>query len=99
MRLLAATLFAVLAFASPAFATPVTNVTVRNATPTSAAGARTIYIVGFKATSGLAGTGKVNITFPTGTTFAGWAGGTINAGADEVGNCGSPSTRSRPPAT
>ncbi len=47
MRVLFATLFAVLTLASPAFASSVSNVTVANAVPSSATGARTSYVVAF----------------------------------------------------
>ncbi|WP_028067088.1 beta strand repeat-containing protein [Solirubrobacter soli] len=90
MRTLAATLFAVLAFCSPAFASSVTNVTVDNSAPSSAAGARTSYVVSFKATNGIAASGRVTVTFPAAAAFEGWAGGTIVAGGTQVGNCGSP---------
>ena len=90
MRLLAATLFAVLAFASPAYATQVANATVDNSAPSSAAGARTSFVIGFKATNGVANAAKITVTFPTGATFPGWFGGTVVVGATQVGNCGSP---------
>src|SRR4051812_39395564 len=74
MRLALLTLVAVLAIASPAFATSVTNVTVDNTAPSGAAGARTIYVIGL--TTSAAGalpahTGRIDVTFPAGTTFDG----------------------------
>jgi hypothetical protein len=72
-------------------------VTVANATPSSGAGARTVYVVDFKTSS----TGALSVdansrwpfTFPAGTTFAGWGGGTIRdvTRAVDIGNCGAPS--------
>jgi hypothetical protein len=75
-------------------ANALTNVTVANADPTAAAGARTRYVVGFtvSATGGLSSgaNSRLDFTFPTGTTFTGWAGGTISVAGVAVGNCGAP---------
>ncbi len=91
MRLFAVTLFAVLALASPAFATPVTNVSVGTTQPSNAAGARTTYAVTFttSATGGLSQVANSRITFvfAAGTTFPGWAGGTITVAGTDVGSC------------
>ena len=94
MRLLVATLFAVLAFASPAFASGVTNVSVTNATPTNAAGGQTTYVVTLttSATGTLTGANaRVHVTFPGGTTFPGWGGGILSVGGTTVGGCFGPS--------
>jgi hypothetical protein len=90
MRLLAATLLALLTLCSPAFASSVTDVAVDNSAPSSAAGARTSYAVSFKATSGIAAGGRVTVTFPAAAAFEGGAGGTLVVGATQVGNCGAP---------
>src|SRR3954453_9912550 len=86
MRLLLATLTAVLAFASPAFAGSVTNVTLDNTSPSAAAGARTIYRVGFTATTGLSGGNTITIPAPDGTTFPNF-GAEITRGATTLGGC------------
>src|SRR3954451_12027148 len=96
--LAAVTLFAVLALASPAFATSVTNPTVDNASPSAAAGARTLYKVGFSTSTpngplrNFDGS-QIRVTFATGTTFTGYGGGTVRdvTTAQDVGTCGSPS--------
>jgi hypothetical protein len=96
VRLFVATLFAVLALASPAYATSVTNVTVDNTKPTSAAGARTGYVVTLTLTSGISNAlqSRINVTFPAGTTFEGRTGGEtvvdLTTGQD-VGFCTGPS--------
>ncbi len=92
MRLFAVTLFAVLALASPAFASQVTNVTLDNSVPSPAASALTIYKVGFTATTALSGanSGSITVTFPAGTSFPDWGGGTIARGATGLGGCGTP---------
>ncbi|HEY6888994.1 MAG TPA: hypothetical protein VI300_14475, partial [Solirubrobacter sp.] len=94
MRLLVATLFAVLAFASPAFATGVTNVSVTNAAPTRAAGGQTNYVVGLTTSAAGALTGanaRIHVAFPDGTTFPGWGGGILKVGGTTVGGCFGPS--------
>src|SRR5436190_2044080 len=92
--LAAVTIAALLAFAAPAFATTVTNVTLDNTTPSAAAGAKTVYRVGFKATTALAGNstpgGRISVQFPSGTTFNGF-GGTITRGTETLGGCSTPS--------
>jgi hypothetical protein len=94
MRLVFATLVAILSLSTPAFASGVTNVTVANTAPTNAAGARTTFVVGFTTTTALATDGDIRITLPAGTGSDGWGGGEVRAaatGATSIGNCYSPS--------
>ena len=69
---------------------PITNVTVDNDTVTQAAGARTVYHVGFKTsiTGGLAGAAgsQFTITFPNGTDITQIQTFDIRDGATQVGN-------------
>ncbi len=73
---------------------PVTSVTLDNASPSRAAGARTQYIADFtvSATGGLsqAANSRISITFPTGTTFAGYSSVVVRdvTTSTNVGNCG-----------
>src|SRR3954454_13669597 len=94
MRLVVITLFALFAFASPAFASSVTNVSVNNGTPTTAAGARTTYVVSFTLTTGIsnATAGRINVTFPGGTAFDGLASETVvdTTTGQDIGFCFSP---------
>src|SRR4051812_14261460 len=96
MRLVVATLLSLLALASPAFASPVTNVTGDNTSPTTAAGARTQYVVGFTLTSGIsnATAGRISVTFPAGTAFGGLISNETvvdTTSGQDVGFCGGPS--------
>src|SRR3954451_7821217 len=95
MRLVVITLFALFAFASPAFASSVTNVSVDNRTPTTAAGARTTYVVAFTLTTGIsnATASRINVTFPAGTAFDGLASETVvdTTNGVDVGFCFGPS--------
>jgi hypothetical protein len=92
MRYLLATLIAVLTLSTPAFA-QVTEVTVDNTVPTNAAGARTVYLVDFKTQAALAEGQWIRATFPAGTGFTGWTGGTIRdvAAGQDMGSCATPS--------
>jgi IPT/TIG domain len=70
---------------------PITNVTVDNDTVTQAAGARTVYHVGFKTsliTGGMAGAAgsQFTITFPNGTDITQIQSFDIRDGATQVGN-------------
>jgi hypothetical protein len=93
MRLVLATLVAVLALSTPAFAGEVTNVTVDNTVPSNAAGARTTYVVGFTTTTGVlsqAGDDRITVAFPAGTGLDDWGGGDVRAaatGATVIGSC------------
>ena len=89
MRFLAVTLLAVLALASPAFAqTQVSGLSATNATPTQAAGARTVYRIGFTTSSGpLSGSEKIHIALPTGAGMANWTGGDVVVGGARIGGC------------
>src|SRR4051812_20358985 len=77
----------VLGGASPAFASSVTNLSVTTPT-TNAVGARTDYRIGFTATTALPQSGTITLTFPTGTTFAGYNRASVLLGATPVGTCG-----------
>jgi hypothetical protein len=70
----------------------VSGVTVDNASPTAAAGGQTVYKIGFKtsATGALAraANSAITLTFPSGTTFAGYNGSSIDVAGTSVGNCG-----------
>ena len=79
-------------------ASPITAVTVDNTTPSRAAGARTQYVVGFTTSAtggGMSGAAnsRIDVTFPTGTTFAGYVSATVRnlTTATNVGSCGSAS--------
>ena len=76
------------------FAGGLTGVTVANGVPSAAAAARTRYIVGFttSATGGLSqdANSRIDVTFPAGTSFTGWAGATVSSGGVDVGNCSNP---------
>ena len=78
-------------------ANPVTGVTVAHGSPSPAAGARTQYVVNFKASStgGLsaAANSRITVTFPSGTSFGGYTNGAVfDVTSDRtVGSCGSPS--------
>src|SRR4051794_38349227 len=97
MRLVVITLFALFAFASPAFATSVTNLKVDNTSPSAGAGARTQYLVTFdsSAAGNLAAGSTVDVTFPSGTTFANYGGGSVYDGATRIGNCPTPNGTTR----
>ncbi len=75
----------------------VSAVSVNNTVPSAAAGARTTYLVDFtlSATGGLAGeaNSQIQITLPTGTTFANNFNGTITdvTTATTLGGCNTPS--------
>jgi hypothetical protein len=67
---------------------------VVHGSPSAAAGARTQYVVGFRATGELsAPNGRISVTFPTDTTFAGDTSGTVFdvTTGQSVGSCGVPS--------
>src|SRR3954471_19947049 len=81
----------VLGGASPALA--VTNLTVTTPT-TGAEGARTDYVIGFTNGSALSGVQTISVTFPPGTTFDAWRGGTVAVGGTGVGSCSKPGTGS-----
>src|SRR5688500_13144680 len=85
-----ATVLSLFAFAAPAFAT-VSNVTADITTPSAAAGARTVYKVGFTTSVALSGTNTVTVNVP-GTTAPGWQGGTLRDVTRnvEVGSCTNP---------
>ena len=75
---------------------PLTQPTVDYAAPTDAAGGRTVYAIGFRtsATGGLAYTANsvITLTFPTGTSFAGYSGTRLEdttAGTGDIGYCDS----------
>jgi hypothetical protein len=75
-----------------------THLTVDHDAPSDAAGARTRYIVRFEtsSTGGLAANAnsRIRVTFPAGTTFAGYTNGSVrdlNAPETSVGSCGGPS--------
>ena len=95
MRLLLATLVALLALASPAVASQVSNVTVDHTDPSPAAGARTVYRVSFTTspTGGLTGNQTLQVTLPDGTGMTDALGGTLRdiTRDVEVGYCWSPS--------
>lgn len=77
-----------LLLASPA-AAAVTDLTVDNTKPSAAAGARTVYRVGFTITAGLSGTDSVRVTLPGDLGTDGWQTGTLRdetRGVD-VGGC------------
>src|SRR3954452_823367 len=94
MRLVVITLFALFAFASPAFASSVTNVSVDNRTPTTAAGARTTYVVSFTLTTGISNATAVliNVKFLDGTAFDGLASETVvdTTTGQDIGFCFGP---------
>jgi hypothetical protein len=78
-------------------ATPVTSVTVGNTTPTSAAGGRTQYVVGFTTSptgGGMsnAANSRIDVTFPAGTSFDGYVSAVVRnlSTAADVGSCGNP---------
>jgi hypothetical protein len=75
-------------------ANTLSNITVANASPSAGAGARTQYLIGFAttATGGLSSTGQstIDVTFPTGTTFANFGSGGVYVGTTRVGNCTTP---------
>jgi hypothetical protein len=81
-----------LAGAAQARASGVTNVTVGNTTPSAAAGARTQYVVGFVATTGVPSTGHLTVTFPNATPSANYAGAVVRdlTTSTDVGGCGAP---------
>src|SRR6187402_2562468 len=93
MRLLAATLFALLAFASPAFASGVTITSATNAVPSNGAGARTVYVVGFttSAAGALSQTAgdRIDVTFDAGTNLNTFGNGVVHdvTTATDVGSC------------
>ena len=73
----------------------ITTPAVSIADPTAAAGARTVYSIGFTTSSSgklsYAANSEIYLTFPTGTGFSpGYDDSSIMAGGDEVGVCGSP---------
>ena len=79
-------------------ASPITLVTVDNTNPSRAAGARTQYVVGFTTSAtggGMSGAAnsRIDVTFPTGTTFAGYVSATVRnlTTATNVGSCGNDS--------
>ncbi len=96
MRLAVATLVALFAFVSPALASSVSNVTLTNSAPSNAAGARTVYVAGFttSATGALsnAANSRINVAFPTGTTFTGYTNGVVRnlTASQDIGTCGNP---------
>ena len=69
--------------------------TVAHGDPSPAAGARTRYVVDFdvSASGGLSGSNQMTVTFPAGTGFTGYTGGTVLdvTSNTTVGSCGSPS--------
>ncbi len=71
-----------------------TNVTATNASPSAAAGARTSYVLAFtvSATGGLSqeANSRLDVSFPAGTSFPGWTGGTITVDGTNVGSCSGP---------
>jgi len=74
--------------------------TVSIADPTDAAGARTIYTIGFTTSSSgklsYAGNSEIYVTFPVGTGFSpGYDDSAIVVGGVEVGTCGSPDVNRR----
>ena len=76
--------------AAPARASSVTGLTVDNSSPSQAAGAQTVYKIGFTTPGGVPVGGSVTLGFPSGTGFAGYNGSTVvdaTTGAS-VGNCG-----------
>ena len=79
-------------------ASPITAVTVDNTNPSRGAGARTQYVVGFTTSAtggGMSGAAnsRIDVTFPTGTTFAGYVSATVRnlTTATNVGSCGNDS--------
>ena len=79
-------------------ASPITLVTVDNTNPSRRAGARTQYVVGFTTSAtggGMSGAAnsRIDVTFPTGTTFAGYVSATVRnlTTATNVGSCGNDS--------
>ncbi len=79
-------------------ANPITAVTVDNTNPSRGAGARTQYVVGFTTSAtggGMSGAAnsRIDVTFPTGTTFAGYVSATVRnlTTATNVGSCGNDS--------
>ena len=80
-------------------ANTLSNITVTNASPSAGAGARTQYLVNFAttATGGLSSTAQstIDVTFPTGTTFANFGGGGVFVGTTRVGNCPTPNATTR----
>ncbi|HEY6892020.1 MAG TPA: hypothetical protein VI300_29730, partial [Solirubrobacter sp.] len=72
----------------------ITGLTVTNASPTNAAGARTRYVASFTTSStgalAEAANSQLLFTFPGGTTFPGWGGGTITVGGTTIGGCYGP---------
>ena len=77
---------------------PISAVTVDNTNPSRAAGARTQYVVGFTTSAtggGMSGAAnsRIDVTFPTGTTFAGYVSATVRdlTTATDVGSCANPS--------
>ena len=74
----------------------ITTPTVSIANPSDAAGARTVYTIGFttSSTGGLAydANSQLTLTFPDGTGFSpGYDDSSVQVGGVEVGNCGSAS--------
>jgi hypothetical protein len=86
--------------AAPAQASSVTNLTVQNDAPSRAAGARTQYVVGFTATSGLTRSAttddRISVTFPGGTGFSALNGTAVLDAAtnEQVGGCTGPTGQS-----
>ncbi len=71
------------------------TITVDNTSPSNGAGARTQYVIGFAttATGGLSSTGvsTIDVTFPTGTTFANFNSGRVFLDDNtQVGSCSTP---------
>lgn len=88
MRLPTLVALLTLLLASPA-AAAVTDLTVDNTKPSAAAGARTVYRVGFTITAGLGGADSVRVTLPGDLGTDGWQTGTLRdetRGVD-VGGC------------
>ncbi len=70
----------------------VSQPTVTNSPPTSAAGGRTVYTIGFttSSTGGMSGKAhsQITITFPGSTSMRSIINTSVNVGATQVGSCG-----------